>query len=152
MKNFTKFYLLIAILIFSTEINAQSNRNNAQQKEQIKVQKIAFITKQLSLTPSEAQQFWPVYNEYDAKRFKFYQTTNKTLRQINNSTNLSDSELEKLATKYLNSQLQEAQLNIDYHEKFKKVLPIKKVVKLYAAEKKFRNMLLKRIREQKKGR
>lgn len=152
MKNFTIFYLLIAILIFSTETNAQANRKNAQQKEQIKAQKIAFITGQLSLTPSEAQQFWPVYNEYDAKRFKFYQTTNKTLRQINNSTNLSDNELDKLATKYLNSQLQEAQLNIDYHKKFKKVLTIEKVVKLYAAEKKFRNMLLKRIREQKRGR
>ena len=32
------------------------------------MQKIAFITKQLYLTPKEAQKFWPVYNQFSNER------------------------------------------------------------------------------------
>ena len=41
-----------------------------ERREKMEAQKIAFITKQLELTPDEAKVFWPVYNEYDAKRLE----------------------------------------------------------------------------------
>jgi len=34
-------------------------------KERIEVLKIQFITEKLDLTPSEAESFWPVYEEYN---------------------------------------------------------------------------------------
>jgi hypothetical protein len=34
-------------------------------KERIEVLKIQFITEKLELTPSEAESFWPVYEEYN---------------------------------------------------------------------------------------
>jgi hypothetical protein len=34
-----------------------------QQKERLELFSIQFITKKLDLTPSEAEKFWPVYNE-----------------------------------------------------------------------------------------
>ncbi len=41
---------------------------NAQQQqskqERLQALKVAFITKELKLTTEEAQQFWPVYNQY----------------------------------------------------------------------------------------
>ena len=48
------------------KIHAQANGGNVQDLESLK---IAFISKQLDLTPDEAQKFWPVYNQYN-KEFK----------------------------------------------------------------------------------
>ena len=33
----------------------------------------AFVTRQLNLTPEDAQRFWPVYNQYDAESRKLRQ-------------------------------------------------------------------------------
>ena len=65
MKN-----LLVILLIltgFCSGLNAQGCGDNCKKKEQIKAQKVAFITDKLQLTVEEAQQFWPVYNELDKK-------------------------------------------------------------------------------------
>jgi len=45
----------------------------AQQQEKLETLKIAFITRQLNLTPDEAQKFWPVYNQYVAETKKAHQ-------------------------------------------------------------------------------
>lgn len=42
-------------------LNAQQEGGNENAIESLK---IAFLTKQLDLTPEEAQKFWPVYNQY----------------------------------------------------------------------------------------
>ena len=54
-------FLLILFLCISTAYfcNAQTGDKN-----DINTVKIAYITNQLNLTPTEAQQFWPIYNRY----------------------------------------------------------------------------------------
>jgi Spy/CpxP family protein refolding chaperone len=42
-------------------LHAQQEGGNDNAIESLK---IAFLTKQLDLTPDEAQKFWPVYNQY----------------------------------------------------------------------------------------
>ena len=39
----------------------------AQQGKRIEAMRIAFITQRLNLTSEEAQQFWPVYNQFSEK-------------------------------------------------------------------------------------
>jgi len=43
---------------------AQDNENQKPEGGRLEALKIAYITKQLNLTPEEAQRFWPVYNQY----------------------------------------------------------------------------------------
>jgi Spy/CpxP family protein refolding chaperone len=148
MNNLKKYIVFCFFIAISTFASAQNNGNLETQREKIQSQKIAFISQQLALTPNEAQTFWPVYNEYDAKRFKLQKSISKTMKEINLNENLADKEMNDMANTILNTQLQLAQLDIEYHEKFKKVIPIKKVVKLYAAEKKFKNILLKKLGNQ----
>jgi hypothetical protein len=114
---------------------------------QLDAQKIAFITRELELTPQEAQVFWPVYNEFDAKR--------KTLRQsFITTTNLEDKNIDELSDKeageLADGQIIQSQKLIDlrkeYHAKFKSVLPIKKVLKLYESERRFQKELLGQIK------
>ena len=64
-NNMTK--KLIPILILFISVSAFAQRGE-KMNERIKAQKIAFITEKLSLTSEEAQEFWPIYNEIEAKK------------------------------------------------------------------------------------
>ena len=43
----------------------------------MKALKTAHITDQLDLTSAEAEKFWPIYNEFDAKLIDVYPLENK---------------------------------------------------------------------------
>ena len=66
MKNI----LILLILLISSNIYAQPPVKKAEMKEKIKSLKISFITENLELTSEEAQQFWPVYNNYESRIIK----------------------------------------------------------------------------------
>ncbi len=145
MKN---TYILTVLLLTSSVIYSQ---NDTFQKKlnNLRSQKIAFITQRLNLTPEEAQTFWPVYNELAREKDKI----NKRRKEIsfelrNNWDNLSEQEKEKLVDKFVSIKLEEATLEVDYHEEFKKVLNLEKVLKLYQSEMAFKNYLLDKIKHQ----
>jgi Skp family chaperone for outer membrane proteins len=56
MKRFVILYGIIFTLCFSA--SAQNSGDDIQ------VIKMGYITRQLNLTPEEAQRFWPIYNQY----------------------------------------------------------------------------------------
>ena len=145
MKN---IYILTVLLLISSVIYSQ---NDTFQKKlnDLRSQKIAFITQRLNLSPEEAQTFWPVYNELAREKDKI----NKRRKEIsfelrNNWDNLSEQEKEKLVDKFVLIKIEEATLEVDYHEKFKKVLDLEKVLKLYQSEMAFKYYLLNKIRHQ----
>jgi hypothetical protein len=62
-----QIFTLLCLLIFF-EISAQLQLDRASgDKPNIQGLKIAFITKQLSLSSEEAQKFWPVYYDFSDK-------------------------------------------------------------------------------------
>ena len=65
-----KFYLLLVLVSITAFVKAQEDEIANKKKQQgIDALKVAFISKELALTPDEAQKFWPVYNQY-AKELK----------------------------------------------------------------------------------
>lgn len=119
-------------------------------KEKMDAMKAAFITRELDLSPQEAQQFWPVYNELDkkiedlriglAEKFINLKRDGKTL------DDLSDAELTALMNERLNNDEKIAKLKREYHDKFLKVLGTKKTAKLYMAEMEFARELMRQSR------
>jgi hypothetical protein len=65
MKNF--FLFLSVLVLFSNNMLAQKDGDPVDRKAEIEKIKIAYITKKLNLSVEEAQQFWPVYNNYEAE-------------------------------------------------------------------------------------
>ena len=59
-----KQILLLLCLTVSSAVFAQPNDNN-QRKEKIEALYVAFITRELQITPTESQKFWPLHNQYD---------------------------------------------------------------------------------------
>ena len=121
-------------------------KNNRPDKEKVEAMKIAFITEKINLTPEEAQLFWPVYNEYNAKREVLRKKMRQAQKADNEKTTPSDDEIAKRIANHF--EIRQAELNLDkaYHEKFIKVLPINKVGKLYRADHDFKRELLKKIK------
>jgi len=123
------------------------------QMERFKAQKIAYFTQNLRLTPKESEKFWPVYNEYQEKRNEILMEKRKTTVYIRqNIKTMTDKELEKTADSYVLFESKLADLLTTYHQKFKEVLPIRKVLKLYQTENQFKTFLLKQIRDNQKRR
>lgn len=118
--------------------------------EEIQMQKIAFYSQQLKLTTSEAEKFWPLYNEYWEACGNARTKTAHALKALEDATapgsNMSDSEIEALADAYFSSFKAESQLPVTYFEKFKKILPTKKAAKIFYTEEKFRRILIKQFR------
>ncbi|MCX6230875.1 MAG: hypothetical protein NTZ33_04970 [Bacteroidetes bacterium] len=146
--------LLLIIFIFSMQLNAQNGQRRQIIKDKVEAQKVAYITNALSLTAAEAQQFWPVYNEYSAKNEELL----KTFRKNNIEDRNVDPEkiTDKEAMDMADDQIIQAQKILDlrkkYHIEFKKVLPPKKLLKLYQAEKDFKKFLLKEIKDRRDDR
>lgn len=142
---------LIIILFFyiSTVVFSQVGNRRKEVREKIESQKIAFITKELNLTTVEAQQFWPIYNEYSDKNEELLKSMGK--KNIENRAVDIDEITDKEALDIADEQIVLAQKLLDlrkkYHLEFKKVLPPKKLLKLYMAEKEFKKVLLKEIKD-----
>lgn len=155
-----KKYILLTFLLFNIlrieNAIAQpggGRMENRPRKEKVEAMKIGFITDYLDLSSEEAKEFWPVYNKYQDEM----EVLRKGRRQnmLNDQTDLntmSDSELEKLVDSEIIFHQNELDLQKKYHPQFKKVLPMRKVAKLYRAEEAFKKKLLEMIRERKQER
>jgi len=149
-----RIILFTICLFFASFIFAQRMQGNRMQgnNEKIKAMKVAFITQKLNLTVDEAQKFWPVYNEFDLKRTNILNSKQSILRDLrSNFSSYTDKEVEKKLDKRMEYEKQEAELKMSYYQKFKQVLPIKKVASLYSAEIQFKRELIRRLQERRRN-
>lgn len=59
--------IIYFLVLFFTTSYLCGAQDSLRRESEIESLKIGFITKRISLTPEEAQQFWPVYNRYSAE-------------------------------------------------------------------------------------
>ena len=148
MKYLKSFILLVSLCAIIFTVKAQEIQTKSDKEQEIKSQKIAFFTDKIGLTPDEAQVFWPIYNDYWAKKNKIItDRKDKMTYFADHAENLSNDEMIKYADQYIRYEMELAELLDEYHKKFKKILPIEKVMKIYLADYEFKTYLLKRIRE-----
>jgi len=125
------------------------NHLNTKKKEEIESHKIAFITTELSLTPNEAEKFWPLYNEF-AKKCDSIQICQHSLCMFHKDkfADITEEEAAKIADSSILIAEKFMLIRKEYHKKFRHVLPAKKVIKLYRSEKEFKKILLLNTRWQ----
>jgi hypothetical protein len=134
------------VLILTGFYSVAALSQNNDKKEKIESFKVAFITQKLNLTAKEAQLFWPVYNEYLDKIEALKNARKKELRSANiNIDTYSDKDLELMLDNEFLSKEKEVELGKEYFNKFKSVIPLKKVILLYKAEDEFKRELLRQI-------
>jgi hypothetical protein len=132
-------------LLLTKGVFAQNKESDRE--DIVKVQKIAFFTEKLNLSPEEAQKFWPVYNDYWKRKNKIIEDRRTLMKECSDKmSKLSAREIEQYGDLYIKSHKLEAELLEEFNQKFKKVLPVEKVMKLYFADHEFKTYLLQQIR------
>jgi len=99
--------------------------------------KAEIIIDELKMTKEENKAFWPIYNSY-TKELKG--VGDKMIKLISgyadNSKKMTDKYADKMVNDYLEIQDKQLKIQEKYISKFKKVLSIKKVARLYQIENK----------------
>ncbi|QEC51018.1 hypothetical protein EDD80_101530 [Anseongella ginsenosidimutans] len=134
---------LFACLIFPAAAQAQRPG-----REEIESLRVAIFTKHMELTAAESKVFWPVYNNFREEMDKLHRNRRERMGRLRKEIDaLSDSQVKTLVEEEVGYYEKEAVLTRKYNEQFKKILPIKKVAKLYTAEEAFKRELIDRLRE-----
>jgi hypothetical protein len=149
----TGSFLLLTVAGFGQSATTKQENRQQEKKEAIMAQKVAFITQDLQLTTEEAQKFWPVYNEYNAKKEELAKVKREAEKaaRLTGMDKLTDKQAEDLINGELQFEQQLLNLKTEYKDKFKPVIGVKKIVELYLAEKKFNKFLLKQLKDSRKA-
>ena len=126
------------------------SQKNGAAREKIETAKIGFITNRLNLTSEQAPKFWPVYNEYNAKK----QEIRRVLRQLKTDSSTAAATDEKLLDgikEMINLKQKEVDLEKDYMNRFLKVINPRQLAELYHTEQDFRKELLKMLHDRRGG-
>lgn len=115
------------------------------QNDRVEALRMAFINKKLELTVSEAEKFWPIYNEYNDKLKALKRNLKQAYRQ--NASGMTEKEAADLVHLEAMTRQAEADLYKTYSEKMKAVIGVLKLAKLHLAEEEFRREMIKTIRE-----
>ncbi|MFZ9661277.1 MAG: hypothetical protein ACO29O_05300 [Chitinophagaceae bacterium] len=126
-----KHYLLIIVLFSPIILFAQHIPTKEGRLQSLE---IAYLTKELNLSPDEAKTFWPIYNKY--------------------SVEIKDSWKENKEDDLLSKQQRVLDIRKKYKGEFSKVISHDRVDQLYNAEVRFREMVRREfaLRQQNQGR
>ena len=123
---------ILICLVFALPLSAQDKGSQNQQIESVKV---AFITQKLNLTSSQAEKFWPVYNNYQREMREVF----KQRKEAKNRNDGKDGELD------YESRLLD--IRKKYKQEFSRAIPSDKVAQFYDAEREFRETMIKELKE-----
>ena len=154
-RSLSRVLLLLALLLGGTGAWAQSAasvsgpRGNAG-RQRLENARIAYITDKIALTPEQAQRFWPLFNEFTAKRKELRQQTRAGLRHQDFS-DMSDKDIRAALDEQFKLRQGEINLEKDYVDKFAKVITLRQVAQLMQAERDFTKELIQRLDDRRAG-
>ena len=135
--------LATLLLVLAPAARAQGGARQGQRLAQLENAKIAFITNRVTLTQDQAQKFWPVYNEFSARRRELNRSSRLLRRDV--TEGMSDQQIRENITQSFALRQQELNLEKEYFEKFQKVISLRQVAQLFVAERDFTKEVIKRV-------
>ncbi len=142
MKRSLTYLLLVLCCLTGLSALAQP----VSKRDKIDALRVTFINEKVNFTAAESQAFWPLYNEYNDKIEQARKSFRQQCVKAIDFTTLSDKDAEAYLNGELSLRQKEYELYKEYFEKFKKVLPVKKVALLRRAEEEFRKELIRNIK------
>ena len=137
--------LIIATMLACFGISAQAHKGCGKDwKDKMNSEKIAFLTAEMDITPEEAQVFWPVYNQVEKEKDAAFEDVIKTYKALSAAVE-QNADISKCLDAYLKAQEKMRETDNNAAEKFKAILPVEKVAKLYLGEEKFRRQHIRNL-------
>ena len=136
------FFSLLIFAFLTTTLSAQNSRRT-EAMAKVKEYRVEYFTKNLELSSQEAKAFWPIYNDYQAKK-EAIKTRADRRRKVEL---MNDTEVETYLTEHLDNEQKLLDLKKDFFRQVKVVLPIRKVAIIPKVEQQFRKEILSEMRK-----
>ncbi|MCR5454162.1 MAG: hypothetical protein K6F33_04150 [Bacteroidales bacterium] len=152
MTTITKI-LLVTILMATTLTTAIAQNTDTSKpagtydacKQRFKSEKVAYISSRMNFSVEEAQQFWPLYNKYDA----IFDEIGEARRQnysrkecMKNYDKMTNEKAGDIIAKSFEYDSQELDTRRKYHEELSKLFSQKQILLYYHLEHEFRRQKL----------
>ena len=134
-----KGLLAILLLILALGISAQNKKQFDPAKFDAELEQ--FITTEACLSPQESSAFFPLYREMRKKQKVLFDQS----RRLRHTDLSNDKACEDAIRNQDALDIEIKELQQKYHNKFMKILPASKVLKLIRAEDKFHRQYFKRM-------
>ncbi len=143
MKNW--IWILVVVLAQSTLV-ASAQRGQEKMSELRK----NFVKEQLALTPDEEKQFWPIYDQYEAKRKDFRQAMKAAVDKAEAAPADEKVVIESIdaVTKIRKD---EAELDAKFFKDSMPIIGAARVSKLTRLEEEFRRTLMEKLKDKRGG-
>jgi hypothetical protein len=132
-----KFVAISLLLIMTLAVSAQDNKRFSPEKFEADLR--CYITKEASLTPQEADKFFPIFREMREKQRAIYDK----MRKMGMNKPADEEACKRALLEYDQLNLELRQLDVTYHKKMLKVIPASKVYAVMNAENGFHRQMMK---------
>ncbi|MGB1246666.1 MAG: hypothetical protein ACPG39_03650 [Flavobacteriaceae bacterium] len=149
-------YLLMAIGLLSANVlmgqkpqAAKDSRSDSPElKMDLKAIKTGIITQALSLTSEQAEQFWPIYRQYNEQimALKRDQVNSLSYVQPGDVDQWNDQKVAATLKQLRQNKLKEQELVAQMEKELKSVISDKQILQLHLSEERFRRRLINRMK------
>ncbi len=139
-----QFISLLLTLTLTFSVTAQDN-DRKKEREKIEALKVAHITEELNLTQSEAQKFWPIYNDFEEKRQSLRKKKMTLISAVKTET-ISETDAKSLISKMINLEKEESVLKTTYLNNLQSIISNIKIIKLFESERSFKMKMIKEFK------
>lgn len=140
MSHLKYIFTIICFLFISQKSTvAQSNF------QAIESEKIAYISKELKLTPNEAARFFPVYNLYNKEMWELKKAKRGFYKENKNSNALQSNRRDVIAF-----DSKEVEIKKSYRSEFTKIIGQSRASEFFQVEEDFFNKLRSRLQNRRK--
>lgn len=145
--------LTLIFLLFGLFTAIAQQRPEPKPGERIEQLKIAFLTRQIDLTPDEARQFWPLYNNYQKILVEQRDNQLETMREMPADFEaMTDADINQMVDSRMSQAETIHKARVEFLLSIREFLPPVKVARYFRAEEQFRRQALERLRERQEGR
>lgn len=132
--------LLFMFMSLALQAGAQEKGKRKFSPEKFRADMEQFIVKDAGLTPQEASQFFPIYNEMNKKQRAVFEK----MRKLDRQKPVDEAGCRNAIKQRDKYDIELKKIQMSYHEKFMTVLPASKVFDVIKAEEKFHRRMLKK--------
>ncbi len=138
--------ILILLALFLPLFLFSQDRVSGEKGEKLEMLKRTFISERLQLTVSEAEKFWPLFNEMETKRKEIRKQINEQEKKLEFG-GVSDKMLNEVVEIISAKRKEEADVEREFIKSSIPILGAEKAARLVGLEDEFKKKLMDELRE-----
>lgn len=146
----SKHFIFLTLSILSTTfIFGQGPDRGALQEEQLMALKTGIITQALSLSPEQAQSFWPIYNQFYDQITESRRELGEILKEAKpkDIDEWNDEKVEATLKLLAKHKQNEQRLINQMRDALREVISPKQLLKLHMSEERFKRRMIQRLKK-----